>query len=84
MDNLTDKNPANKYGFTPLHDAAEKGQLEVCKWYLENIYEIYPEDDDGLTPYRVAEMMGMEEIMNLFEDTTFLYTSIKIRVVDDI
>ena len=46
---------------------------DFCKWFLENIYEIHPADDNGLTPYRVAEMNAFEEIMKLFEQTTFLY-----------
>ena len=67
MDNLADKNPGNISGITPLHDAAEKGHIDVCKWFIENVHEIHPEDDDGLRPYDFADMNAFEEIMKLFE-----------------
>ena len=67
MDNLADKNPGNISGVTPLHDAAGNGHVEVCKWFLENVFEILPEDDDGLTPYDFADMNAHEEIRKLFD-----------------
>ena len=32
-----DKNPSDKEGYTPLHAASEKGQLNIFKYYNEEL-----------------------------------------------
>ena len=40
-----------KSGKNCLHIAAEKGQLNLCKWLLQNYqYEVNMTDNDGRTP----------------------------------
>jgi ankyrin repeat protein len=31
-----DKNPANQFGWNPLHSAAKPGQIRICQVILEN------------------------------------------------
>ena len=47
---LKEKNPKNSKGVTPLHVAANNGQLDVCKYLCSNLQEKNPKDDNGKTP----------------------------------
>ena len=51
---LKEKNPKNSKGVTPLHVAAEHGQLDVCKFLCSNLQEKNPKDDNGKTPLNNA------------------------------
>ena len=37
IENVDDKNPVNQTFDTPLHLAAQKGNLEVCQLFVNNI-----------------------------------------------
>ena len=50
-----DKNPPNQVGWTPLHSAAQHGQISVCNFILENLEgDKNPKDETGQTPLDVA------------------------------
>ncbi|GAA6217749.1 espin-like protein [Lates japonicus] len=49
------------WGGTPLHDAAENGELECCKILLANQANPSDQDVDGLTPADLAEYNGHYE-----------------------
>ena len=52
------KNPKEKNGWTPLHDAALNGYQDVCRFILENVADKNPEDDCGNTPLHEAAANG--------------------------
>ena len=47
---------------TPLHMAAKKGHLEVCKLFIKKLENKNPEDCKGLTPLSCAVEAGQFEI----------------------
>ena len=69
IENLQDKNPADEYGETPLHKAAEKGYLELCRLIMENVENKNPEDicDCGVTPLENAAINKQSSIIELFK-----------------
>ena len=44
-DNLTDKNPADPNGETPLHHAAKFGHLDVCRYIIGNAKDKNPQNN---------------------------------------
>ncbi|TKR94474.1 hypothetical protein L596_008750 [Steinernema carpocapsae] len=48
----------DRRGSTPLHVAAKKGDLETCKLYAENGFNMSPADNYGATPLHVAAREG--------------------------
>ena len=48
------KNPSNDRGVTPLHCAAQRNNLEICKLIIENIGDNNPSDNYGTTPLHHA------------------------------
>merc|ERR1712080_414553 len=53
------KNPSNQFGWTPLHSAAERGQISVCNFILESIKDDKNlKDEFGTTPLDVAARNG--------------------------
>ena len=66
--NVADKNP-KALGWTPLHFAAQKGQMEICQLILENITEKNPANMCGQTPKSLAIENGHEEIGELIDNT---------------
>ena len=52
--NEADKNPRDKKGNTPLHEAAENGHLDVCKLIMDNISDKNPTNRYGDTPLHGA------------------------------
>ena len=42
MENIEDKNPPDSIGWTPFHEAAENGRLEVCQLIINNIEDKNP------------------------------------------
>ena len=57
-----DKNPANQFGWTPLHSAAQNGQIAVCKFIMENLEDKNPKDTLGITPFDAAAENGHLEL----------------------
>lgn len=58
-ENLEDKNPQSDNGLTPLHIAAEEGNVEVCKFLIEEIKNKNPKlPHNGWTPLHPACKMG--------------------------
>ena len=53
-----DKNPRNRRGETPFHEAAEEGHYEVCKLIIENVLDKNPRDNNGNTPLHMAAFWG--------------------------
>ena len=53
-------NPKNSFGTTPLHCAVINGQLEVCKFIIENVNEDEKNSKDnfGFTPLHYAALLG--------------------------
>jgi len=47
---LVNGNEADDFGATPVHDAAEQGQLESLKVFYEHSVKMDTPDCDGLTP----------------------------------
>ena len=62
---MSDKNPANEDGITPLHNAARAGHLEICKLILQNVDMKNPPDSTGETLFDLAKENGFEAICNL-------------------
>ena len=56
--NLTDINPGDAHGYTPLHLAAQWGHIEVVKYLISRLEDINPAANDGLhhsvTPFYTA------------------------------
>ena len=50
----TNPNQANQKGWTPLHEAAFQGHLEVCRLILGKIEDTNPPDEEGETPLHTA------------------------------
>ena len=48
-------NPRANSGWTPLHEAAIRGQKDVCKYILENVENKSPLDHVDMTPLDVAK-----------------------------
>ena len=61
----TNKNPAGKYGWTPLHSAATNGHLEVSRLIIENVEDKNPANNDGDTPLHMAACDGHLDICRL-------------------
>ena len=66
MQRIDDKNPADIDGITPLHIAAKKGHLDVCKLIIPKIRNRNPRDKLGFTPKIFAEWVKQWEIVDLF------------------
>ena len=71
MGYLVDKNPKDKHGTTPLHFAAQKSHLEVCRLFLDNIKDtnlhVNPSSVRDDTPYGWAKGYGNQAVCSLFE-----------------
>ena len=59
------ENPMDKNGKTPLHQAAENGNLDLCKQILENTNDIFPKMNNGNTPSHLAVANNNKEIVSL-------------------
>ena len=58
LENLTDKNPKDNDGDTPLHLASKQGHFEVCKLILKHVSDTNPKDEGGETPLHYAADFG--------------------------
>ena len=56
-------NPGTGKGQTPLHVAADRGQLEICKLVINNVEDKNPPNlKEGATPLHLAATQGHVEI----------------------
>ena len=66
IDNMTgDKNPGEFGGWTPLHDAAKNGHLEICRLIAQHLEDKNPRDVIGWTPLHWAAEHGHFKICQL-------------------
>ena len=72
VDNVDEnkKNPADNFGFTPLHYAAMLNDLKIYKLIAENIEDKHPQDDMGTTPLHIAVENDHLDICNFVSDKT--------------
>jgi ankyrin repeat protein len=61
-ENSTEKNPIDKKGFTPLHYAANGGQLNICQKIMDLLSDKNPRSSLGFTPLHVAATFGYLDI----------------------
>jgi len=51
---VEEKNPKSKHGFTPLHEAARYGHIEIAKMILDVVDDKSPKNCYGETPQFMA------------------------------
>ena len=68
--NISNKNPADDFGITPLHYAAEGGYFNVCKLIMkQNIANRNPGNLNGITPlHKAAKESHMKICILLIEN----------------
>ena len=59
--NVEDKIPT-MFGETPFYKAADFGQIEICKLFIDNLVNKNPCNDDGNTPLHAAAGSGHLEV----------------------
>ena len=70
-----DKNPAENFGYTPLHFAALNDQLDICKLIIDNVDDKHPINNDGKTPKDLAitnsgpDLEGQRQVSELFDES---------------
>ena len=72
MENIDDKNPRENDGHTPLHYAAQEGNLEICRLMMENIDDKNPVTNDGRTPQDLARQNNHLVLCNYIKIFSFL------------
>ena len=65
MEKVDIKNPANNAGWTPLHSAADRNHLDVCRLIIENVNNKNPADNYGQTLLHSAALSGHFDICQL-------------------
>jgi ankyrin repeat protein len=60
-------NIAQDGGWTPLHQAAAHGQMEIMKLLLDRKADVNAESDDGTTPLRMAHNKGFSEAAEMLQ-----------------
>ena len=63
---LTDINPRNADGTTPLHLAASEGHLSIVDYYVSRLTNVFPKDARGLTPLHRAVILGQLAVVDYF------------------
>ena len=56
------KNPRNEWNETPLHFAASKGHLKICKYIVGKVEDKNPKCMNGRTPLHYAAIKGHLEV----------------------
>ena len=59
------KNPKNSWKETPLHFAASKGHLKICKYIVDKVEDKNPKNILGRTPLHYAAIIGHLEVFLL-------------------
>ena len=67
MNEVSDKNPRDDIGWTPLHEAAQEGHSKICELITNNIEEKNPSDDNGATPSDLWREQSAR-VLEMFED----------------
>ena len=64
IENVKEKNPKDLTGWTPLHDAAERGYLDICKYIIGKVQDKNPVNGSKSrnTPLHIAAKYGHLEI----------------------
>ena len=62
---VEDKNPGNEIGKTPLHWAAEIGNLAICISIVTNVEKKNPQDTFKNTPLHYAAKFGHLEVSTI-------------------
>ena len=62
---VTNKNPKNLFGITPLHKAADLGNFMKCKLIIDNIEEKNPAAKNKITPLHIAAKKGHLKVCKL-------------------
>ena len=62
------ENPADFFGKTPLHLAAEHGHFEICQLLIADIDDKHPVACNGMTPKDYAFQYGHNDILKLFDN----------------
>mmetsp|Transcript_6242 Transcript_6242/g.38785 ORF Transcript_6242/g.38785 Transcript_6242/m.38785 type:complete len:316 (+) Transcript_6242:384-1331(+) len=65
--NILDKNKN-----TPLHYAAGYGQKECCELLVKNGASVVARNTDGKTPMEVAKLNDQNEVVEVFEQSSFI------------
>ena len=58
-------NAEDKEGWTPLHEAALRGQKEIAEFLIANDAEVNVMDHREFTPLNMATLKGYKEIADL-------------------
>ena len=66
MEKTEEKCPIDIGKWTPLHSAAFGGQLNTCKYIVENLGIITPKTGNGSTPLHIAARYGNMEVCKYF------------------
>ena len=65
---LWSKNPSDENGYTPLHEAAQGGHIDICKLILDKITVKNPSDENGYTPLHETAQGGHIDVCKLILD----------------
>ena len=68
LDEISNKNPADTMGITPLHMAARNGHREIIKMILDVVEDKNPKTQWGQTPLHFATNSGHDKIVKLILD----------------
>ena len=72
LEGKSNKNPTNEAsGNTPLHFAAQNGSISICKLIIENIEDIFPQNEEGETPFLLASEKGHIEVCQMIIEKVF-------------
>ena len=65
--NGADVNAKNKYGYTPLHEAAYRKHPEICKLLIQHSADVNEIDKYIHTPIDIATGLNYLELVNLIK-----------------
>ena len=67
---LRDKNPSDDNGYTPLHNAAENGHLQIVQYLVQSLDNPHPRNGSywsNKTPLDYAEQRGHTQVVNFLK-----------------
>lgn len=65
MNGIGNKNPKDRTGNTPLHNAAYHGHIEICLFIVRNVIDKNPKNQQGRTPLHNAAEKGHKLVCEL-------------------